>query len=49
MFGGGIKTRAQQRLEWLEGLKRPLTHQESDELRRALHAVYVHQRRMVAA
>ncbi len=33
------KTRAQQRLEWLESLDRPLTEDESDMLRRSLHAV----------
>jgi hypothetical protein len=44
------KTRSQQRLEWLESLNRPLSENESDELRRALHATYVHeQRRKVAA
>lgn len=35
------KTRSEQRVEQLEGLRRPLTDAESDELRRALHAVYV--------
>ena len=44
-----FKTRAEQRLEWLEGLKRPLTQDESEELQRALHAVYVRERRKVAA
>lgn len=44
-----IKTPSQQRLEWLESLKRPLTSEESDELRRAMHAVYCHQRRRIAA
>ncbi len=34
------KTRAQQRLEYLESLNRPLTDDESDMLRRSLHAVY---------
>lgn len=33
------KTRAQQRLEYLESLHRPLTDDESDMLRRSLHAV----------
>lgn len=36
-----FKTRAEQRLEHLTALKRPLTEEESDELRRSLHAVYV--------
>jgi hypothetical protein len=35
-----FKTRSEQRLEWLESLGRPLTDKESDELRKALHAVY---------
>lgn len=35
------KTRAQQRLEWLESLNRPLTDGESDMLRRSLHAGYM--------
>jgi hypothetical protein len=40
-----IKTSAEQKLEWLESLKRPLTDGESDELRRALHATYCHMRK----
>lgn len=40
-----IKTRSEQKLEWLEGLKRPLTDEESDDLRRSLHAVYCTKRR----
>lgn len=40
-----FKTRAQQKLEWLENLQRPLTDQESDELRRSMHAVYCHNRK----
>lgn len=36
-----LKTRAEQRLEQLEALERPLTREESDELRRCLHAIYV--------
>ncbi len=39
------KTRAQQRLEWLESLNHPLTDDESDTLRRSLHAVYWHNRK----
>jgi hypothetical protein len=44
-----FKTRAQQRLEYLENLRRPLTETESEELRRSLHAVYCRQRRQVSA
>jgi alpha-ketoglutarate-dependent taurine dioxygenase len=40
-----FKTMSQQRLEWLESLNRPLSDDESDELRRALHAVYCRTRR----
>jgi hypothetical protein len=40
------KTRAELRLEHLQSLRRELTDQESEELRRALHAVYVRQRRL---
>lgn len=40
-----FKTRAEQRLEWLEGLDRPLTDEESDMLRRSMHAVYCFKRR----
>lgn len=36
-----LKTKAEQRLEQLEALKRPLTRQESAELRRCLHAIYM--------
>lgn len=43
-----LKTAAEQRLEWLENLNRPLTDAESDELRRALHAVYCRNRRIRA-
>ena len=39
-----FKTLAEQRLEYLESLKRPLTDEESDELRRSLHAVYCRNR-----
>jgi len=35
------KTKAEQRLEYLESLRRPLTDAESEDLRRALHAVYL--------
>lgn len=43
------KTRAQQKLEYLSDLKRPLSDAESDELRRSLHAVYCHQRKRMLA
>ena len=43
-----IKTPSEQRLEWLESLKRPLTDEESAELQRALHAVYCRQRKAAA-
>lgn len=36
-----FKTRSELALEHLESLKRPLTDEESDQLRRALHAVYI--------
>lgn len=39
------KTRAELTLEHLEGLRRPLTEEESDQLRRSLHAVYCRNRR----
>ncbi len=42
------KTIAEQRLEHLEGLKRPLTDEESEQLRRSLHAVYCHNRTLAA-
>jgi len=41
-----FKTLAEQRLEYLENLRRPLSEAESEELRRSLHAVYVRNRRM---
>lgn len=44
-----IKTPSEQRLEWLESLKRPLTPKESDDLRRALHAVYSRDRNLELA
>lgn len=40
-----IKSPSEQKLEWLESLRRPLTEAESDDLRRALHAVYCRNRR----
>jgi hypothetical protein len=40
-----FKTMAEQKLEWLESLDRPLTDEESEELRRSLHAVYCRNRR----
>ena len=40
-----LKTKSEQKLEMLQSIRRPLTDEESDELRRALHAVYVQQRR----
>ena len=36
-----FKTYSEQRLEWLKTRNRPLTDEESDELYRALHAIYV--------
>jgi hypothetical protein len=39
-----IKTQREQKLEWLESLGRPLTEDESDQLRRALHATYCRNR-----
>lgn len=39
-----FKTRAEQTLEHLTTLKRPLTDEESDLLRRSLHAVYCYKR-----
>ena len=44
MNAPAIKTPAEQKLAWLEGLHRPLTDAEGDELRRALHAVYCYPR-----
>jgi hypothetical protein len=41
-----IKTPAEQKLEWLENLNRPLEPHESEELRRAMHAVYARNRRL---
>ena len=49
MLCGGeprIKTRSEQRLEWLESLRRPLTDEESAELQRCLHAIYVRNRNL---
>jgi hypothetical protein len=43
------KTRSEQRLEWLKTRNRPLTDEESDELYRVLHAIYVRDRRMYYA
>jgi 23S rRNA maturation mini-RNase III len=40
-----FKTRAEQRLEWLEHVGRPLTDEESDILRRSMHAIYERNRR----
>lgn len=37
-----LKTKAEQRVEHLNGLGRPLSEQESEDLRRAMHAVYCH-------
>jgi hypothetical protein len=41
-----LKTKAEQKLEYLKGLHRPLTDRESDELRRSMHAVYERERRL---
>lgn len=35
-----FKSKAEQKLEWLSHLGRPLTDEESDELRKCIHAVY---------
>ncbi len=40
MTAFATKTRAEQRLEHFEQIKRPLTDDESAELQRSLHAVY---------
>ena len=40
-----FKTRSEQRLEYLENLRRPLTDAESEELQRCLHAVYCYRRK----
>lgn len=40
------KTISQQKLEHLQSLRRPLSDEESDELRRAMHAVYVRDMRI---
>lgn len=40
-----FKTKAEQKLEWLWGL-RQLTDDQSEELRRALHAAYMRRRRL---
>jgi hypothetical protein len=39
------KTIAEQKLEYFESIGRPLTDDESDELRRAMHATYVRTQR----
>lgn len=39
------QTRSEQKLEFYKSLTRPLTDEESDELYRAMHAVYEHERR----
>jgi hypothetical protein len=36
-----FKTVAEQKLDWITSLRRPLSEDESDELRRSLHAKYV--------
>lgn len=41
-----LQTKAEQKLDYLKGLKRPLTDKESDELRRSMHAVYERERRL---
>lgn len=40
-----LKTKSEQKLEYLMGLRRPLTDRESDELRRSMHAAYECERR----
>lgn len=44
-----FKTRAEQKLEWLGSLHRPLSEAESDELRRSLHATYCRNRNLALA
>lgn len=44
-MSAAFKTKAEQRLDWLESLDRPLTDEESDMLRRSMHATYEHKRR----
>lgn len=44
-----LTTKAEQKLEYLQGLKRPLTNRESDELQRSMHAVYERDRRLELA
>jgi hypothetical protein len=39
-----IKTKSQQKLEYFETLKRPLTAEESDDLQRTMHSVYAYER-----
>lgn len=41
-----LTTKAEQRLEYLKSLKRPLSDKESDQLRRSMHAVYERERRL---
>ena len=41
-----VLTKSEQRLKWLESLRRPLTRDEQDELYRCLHAIYVRERRI---
>lgn len=41
-----LKTKAEQRLDHLKTIKRALTEDEHDELRRAMHAVYVREHRL---
>lgn len=46
-MSAAFRTKAEQRVQWLEGIGRPLTDAESDDLRRALHAVYCRDRRLI--
>jgi hypothetical protein len=46
MNAPAFKTKAEQRLDWLTTLRRPLTPQESEDLRKSLHAVYCRDRRV---
>jgi hypothetical protein len=41
-----FKTKSEQKLDWLESLHRPLSDRESEELRRAMHAVYCRNKRL---
>lgn len=44
-----LTTKAEQKLEYLQGLRRPLSEAESQELQRSMHAVYERDRRLELA